>query len=62
MPPGSRVPLMTEKNPLVVEVYDGLLQGVVRLLEAALILHLEHFLRQLGTDFAFDARQKRRCV
>ena len=53
---------MTEKNPLVVEVYDGLLQGVVRLLEAALILHLEHFLRQLGTDFAFDARQKRRCV
>jgi hypothetical protein len=26
---------MTEKNPLVTEVYDGLLQGVVRLLEEA---------------------------
>ena len=28
---------MTEKNPLVTEVYDGLLQGVVRLLEEARI-------------------------
>ena len=35
MPPGSRVPLMAEKNPLVTELYDGLLQGVVRLLEEA---------------------------
>jgi hypothetical protein len=35
VPPGSRAPLITEKNPLVTEVYDGLLQGVVRLLEEA---------------------------
>jgi predicted nuclease of restriction endonuclease-like (RecB) superfamily len=28
-------------------------------LEQALILHLEHFLLELGNDFAFVARQKR---
>jgi predicted nuclease of restriction endonuclease-like (RecB) superfamily len=35
MPSGSRVPLMTKKNPGIAKSYDGLLQGVVHLLEEA---------------------------
>jgi predicted nuclease of restriction endonuclease-like (RecB) superfamily len=30
-------------------------------LEEALIVHLEHFLLELGNDFTFAARQKRAC-
>ncbi|MBZ5700463.1 MAG: PDDEXK nuclease domain-containing protein [Acidobacteriia bacterium] len=47
------------KDPLVLEflgLKDEYSEGA---LEEALILHLEHFLLELGSDFAFVARQKR---
>jgi predicted nuclease of restriction endonuclease-like (RecB) superfamily len=47
------------KDPLVLEFLGLKDEYSESTLEEALILHLEHFLLELGTDFAFVARQKR---
>ena len=47
------------KDPLVLEFLGLKDEYSEAALEEALILHLEHFLLELGTDFAFVARQKR---
>jgi len=47
------------KDPLVLEFLGLKDEYSESALEEALILHLEHFLLELGNDFAFVARQKR---
>ncbi len=47
------------KDPLVLEFLGLKDEYSEAALEEALILHLEHFLLELGNDFAFVARQKR---
>jgi len=47
------------KDPLVLEFLGLKDEYSESTLEEALTLHLEHFLLELGTDFAFVARQKR---
>ncbi len=47
------------KDPLVLEFLGLKDEYSESTLEEALILHLEHFLLELGNDFAFVARQKR---
>ena len=47
------------KDPLVLEFLGLKDEYSETVLEEALILHLEHFLLELGNDFAFVARQKR---
>jgi len=47
------------KDPLVLEFLGLKDEYSESVLEEALILHLEHFLLELGNDFAFVARQKR---
>jgi predicted nuclease of restriction endonuclease-like (RecB) superfamily len=47
------------KDPLVLEFLGLKDEYSEATLEEALILHLEHFLLELGNDFAFMARQKR---
>ena len=47
------------KDPLVLEFLGLKDEYSESILEEALIQHLEHFLLELGGDFAFVARQKR---
>ena len=47
------------KNPYILEFLDLKDEYSESDLEEALILHLEHFLLELGGDFAFVGRQKR---
>jgi predicted nuclease of restriction endonuclease-like (RecB) superfamily len=47
------------KDPLILEFLGLKDEYSESALEEALILHLEHFLLELGNDFAFVARQKR---
>lgn len=58
--PGDQVTPEEEiKDPLVLEFLGLKDEYSETTLEEALILHLEHFLLELGNDFAFIARQKR---
>ena len=58
--PGDTVTPEEEiKDPLVLEFLGLKDEYSESALEEALILHLEHFLLELGNDFAFVARQKR---
>ena len=58
--PGDQVTPEEEiKDPLVLEFLGLKDEYSESALEEALILHLEHFLLELGNDFAFVARQKR---
>jgi predicted nuclease of restriction endonuclease-like (RecB) superfamily len=47
------------KDPLILEFLGLKDEYSESALEEALVLHLEHFLLELGNDFAFVARQKR---
>jgi predicted nuclease of restriction endonuclease-like (RecB) superfamily len=47
------------RDPFVLEFLDLKDEYSENDLEQALILHLEHFLLELGNDFTFVARQKR---
>jgi predicted nuclease of restriction endonuclease-like (RecB) superfamily len=59
MPEDRTTPEEEIRDPLVLE-FLGLRDEYSEAdLEEALILHLEHFLLELGNDFAFVARQKR---
>jgi len=58
--PGNQVTPEEEiKDPLVLEFLGLKDEYSETTLEEALILHLEHFLLELGNDFTFVARQKR---
>ena len=58
--PGDQITPEEEiKDPLVLEFLGLRDEYSETTLEEALILHLEHFLLELGNDFAFVARQKR---
>jgi len=58
--PGDQITPEEEiKDPLVLEFLGLKDEYSETTLEEALILHLEHFLLELGNDFAFIARQKR---
>jgi predicted nuclease of restriction endonuclease-like (RecB) superfamily len=58
--PGDQVtPEQEIKDPLVLEFLGLKDEYSEAALEEALIFHLEHFLLELGNDFAFVARQKR---
>ena len=58
--PGERLTVEEEiKDPLVLEFLGLKDEYSENALEDALVLHLEHFLLELGTDFTFVALQKR---
>jgi len=58
--PGDRLSAEEEiKDPLVLEFLGLKDEYSESALEEALVRHLEHFLLELGDDFAFVARQKR---
>lgn len=50
------------KDPYVLEFLSLKDEYSESELEEALILHLEHFLLELGGDFTFVGRQKRLCI
>ncbi|HMD87012.1 MAG TPA: PDDEXK nuclease domain-containing protein [Terriglobia bacterium] len=56
---GAITPEEEIKDPLILEFLGLKDEYSESALEEALILHLEHFLLELGNDFAFVARQKR---